>query len=411
MNRIQIHFRLLAKDRDKKRKFQCDKCKRCFKTRQCYNSHIKREHFRKTRSYKCVICKGSFRTSYKFKKHFEKVHHMKDSIEIQGAIKKEKHEDTAHHYTLEEWNEIVASKSKECPVCHKLYFDAFKMRRHLQGVHSSYFNEELLSIIHSRRKYTKIEDTGDFTYEEWKAIVASKSNECPVCHKTYADPFQMLRHVREVHSSEKKYMCDVCGKLFTSTQRANQHKKSIHLGIKREEENFECDICKKIMRSKLAISDHMSIHTGEKLHQCKLCNKCFGFSSDISRHMKRHKLLDGEPNSIKLFECELCNKTFLESNHLNRHLDSKHGDDSGKYDLCKICGKSYKYLKKHMLTHSDENNVKICCHICGKYIRRSLRKHMLTHTGEKPYACDVCGSSFRSAWNLRRHMRKHDEEK
>lgn len=238
LKRIEIHFRLLSKDEDKGYNFHCDECKRWFKTRKCINLHIKREHLNTKKRYTCDICEENFASYYKMKKHYKIIHHMKSS--------KEKYKSNVQ-YTLEEYNDIFSSRSKECPVCHKHYLDSFKMRRHLRSIHSSYFSEELQLMIESR---IKSKDTGDYTLEQWRDIVATKSNECPVCHKTYSTPSRMRRHLREIHRAQKKYICDVCGKQFSTPRRVREHRKKTHEESGNGEDIFECDICKKIDHEK-----------------------------------------------------------------------------------------------------------------------------------------------------------------
>lgn len=312
-------------------------------------------------------------------------------------------EKSVGQYTLEKWNELVASRSQECPVCLKSYRSPIKMRRHLRKIHSSLFSKEIRVIIEAR---IRTKNMGDYTLEEWREIVSTKSNQCPVCQKTYSSPSKMRRHLKEIHSTQKKCICDVCGKQFLTPDRVREHRKKIH---EKGSEKFECDICKKVMRSKHSISDHMSLHTGDKLHHCKYCNESFGFSSELTRHIKHHKLLRGELDSKNIHECKICFTTFIEKYLYVRHMNWIHGDDKNTYNLCKICGRRCKNLNHHMLTHTKE--MKVFCHICGMSLRRGLKRHMMTHTGEKPFACDVCGSTFRARSNLTRHMLKHGIER
>ncbi|GMR31666.1 hypothetical protein PMAYCL1PPCAC_01861, partial [Pristionchus mayeri] len=84
---------------------------------------------------------------------------------------------------------------------------------------------------------------------------------------------------------------------------------------------------------------------------------------------------------------------------------------------CEVCGKLFvvpNEMRRHKETHMDENDPnkkRHKCNECGKGFRNSvnLRHHMSTHKDEndpaqaqekRPFKCEVCSDTFRTAKNL-----------
>ena len=89
---------------------------------------------------------------------------------------------------------------------------------------------------------------------------------------------------------------------------------------------------------------------------------------------------------------------------VDAHISLTHsGGKPYECDQCKYSSKTAQNLKTHKLTHSGE---KPCaCDQC-KYSSKTaqnLKTHKLTHSGEKPYACDQYKYSSALAQALKRH--------
>ncbi|XP_008487974.1 zinc finger protein 234-like [Diaphorina citri] len=251
-------------------------------------------------------------------------------------------------------------------------------------------------------------DTGDFSLEQWRQLVAEKTKLCPVCNKEYATPVTMRKHLREVHVSKKKFKCDLCQKQFKASRSLQCHKQFVHLGVHKPKFlNMECDYCSRKFPSKNEVTNHIKSHMGVRDILCPICKKGFIALKHMKTHLKKHMWKAGEIPLEDTYLCDLCSKVFLEHKDMIRHREWVHGD---KCHVCKVCGAKIKgNMKRHMLSHTGEKP--FCCDICGKSLKGNLKAHILRCQGERPYKCDVCGSSFKDKKHFSVHIRNHGEDK
>ena len=245
---------------------------------------------------------------------------------------------------------------------------------------------------------------------------------CDLCNSKLKSLQSISRHIKS-HGGEKPYVCHVCGQSFRHKTSLSKCKHGLFAAAVSNDIGCVCKMCGKVFAS----MDHMNKHTQdqscrssverikteaerETQFSCNICNKSFAKQWLLKQHMNVHT---GE----KPFKCEFCYRKFHSSKAKGAHKYLKH---SGTFQgfKCKICGEKCKSglgREAHYLTHTKEElqsyNIVIKmaeCDVCGKIVRKNyLTNHKLSHSSKDSFICEICGTGFKRAGNLKKHSFIH----
>lgn len=248
------------------------------------------------------------------------------------------------------------------------------------------------------------------------SLASTTTYKCDVCGLVFAS-LSLLNHHKKIHSNssialaDRIFACDVCGTTFTQLCEMKAHLQTAHTTNKCCSIHVDCD------------------HGNNKLSKfTETCNFDSQNSNAYrSHHNQRHTLMRDvcigtddsllEPGIKKsqtkkkplatITKCTKCNGSgiIVIGNIQNVNEKPYH---------CNICGSTfsrYSSLWSHKRLHSGEKPFK--CNLCGSTFARasSLKNHNRVHTGERPYKCDVCGMQFSQAHHLKSHERIHSGER
>ncbi|XP_012284830.1 PR domain zinc finger protein 15 isoform X2 [Orussus abietinus] len=178
--------------------------------------------------------------------------------------------------------------------------------------------------------------------------------------------------------------------------------------INKRIDNLECDICVKKFDKVDYLYRHLRKHTGEFI--CPSCFTVFARKENLLSHTCFSQKLDYH------YECPYCQKPFMLKKYLKRHI-VKHSE----WNNCKWCHRPFT-TQSELEAHKCLAPKHICVQ-CGKrFVHRThLNRHVKLHNDpkpatkrirkktEKPEICEKCGDVFKNPYSLKQHLRSHGE--
>lgn len=144
-----------------------------------------------------------------------------------------------------------------------------------------------------------------------------QTGACDLCDVTLTSERALKVHYLGVHLKQIEAICDICGHIFYSRGKLDNHR-VIHF----EERNVRCELCPaKTFKRLQNLRIHMRVHSGLRPYKCPHCSKAYAHHTDCKRHIVSH-------TGIYAHNCPVCQQGFVKRSELAAHHQAKHAEPS-----------------------------------------------------------------------------------
>lgn len=252
--------------------------------------------------------------------------------------------------------------------------------------------------------------TGPTKLKQQPPIIEKYEEKCNVvgCYAKFKTKQSLDIHLKCHLENSPSFICPNCLQGYANWRLVRFHLWKMH---KIDTDLLQCDICHEFRTdgiSKLMI--HKEIHSDERPYTCDVCGKGFRQYSQMKNHQLIHNGDDlSEIKSKGKKQCNICKRLFANQKCLIKHIEGVHSKIK-PYE-CTYCGYASSrkaMLQLHERTHTKEKPFKcdVCPFTTGDH--NSLRRHTMRHTGQRPYRCNYCSYTCIQAISIKMHMKnKH----
>merc|ERR1719318_444095 len=238
---------------------------------------------------------------------------------------------------------------------------------------------------------------------------------CEYCDKSFNVKSRWRKHVR-VHTGEKPFICQMCGKRFSDDSSRLSHSKT-------HNENripFKCDICGKDFSRNTNLKAHMITHSRENKDAKEKVQYTNSFKLEAvlkAREIgteRASQMLNIPSVTLRSWltitkapkTCQFCGKIFAAPSLLERHVKTVHDENIDSKTSNRKTTEAFKEEVRSFATVSSVQTVSTVFKVSEATVRRWIKLNA------NSYKCEICGKPFAYENELSKHnMNKHNGPK
>ncbi|KAH8242374.1 hypothetical protein KR032_003781, partial [Drosophila birchii] len=224
---------------------------------------------------------------------------------------------------------------------------------------------------------------------------SSQPMVCPECKSSDFSNWNCLHtHLWRTHQIDMElYCCQLCSfKTPIYSRLVNTHAK-----IHSEERNYKCEQCGKGFKNTKQLKNHRRLHRTQGLGM--------GKHGQAEQDQQQGGSLSVTEAAVTMHRCEDCGATFKQRKTLREHLCKERNEQLECPECQRVFG-SKSSLRLHLRTHQERKRFR--CDTCDHETsdHNAFRRHLGTHKEHKRYSCPHCDFKAIQSTAFRIHLQK-----